>query len=513
MRLLVVAVIVLLLALVPTAFGQADETCNALDADMLDALASACAEIEAGQACNVAGDIVSLAEAETLATDDENSLLTLRIDNGDDSIQAVLFGATEITNAVGEIVEQPELETSNGVGYNINLRGGPDTTFPVVGAYEFSGSYIADGRNADGTWVRLQYNDGIAWAFIELINVDGDVQDLAILDSPYTEPMQAFSFASDSDCASGLLLQYDGDHTAALQVNDVDLTFDAGTLLLQSTPNETLEVQVIENNVEAIVADDRLTATTGESLLFSQDGLVAQSGEVDSAFSFASVEAAPVSLVSDEPLACIAGVAGDEITSFRMPESDAAESIVLTADAHYSVTGFANDEDGAAWWRVSDGQAVSWVPQAEVRTAGLCDNVVEIDPNAVVTTNTNTAPAGGGSDVLAALGDRSIWWANSGQEFSSGTCNFPPVAVCEHLVAITPTADGISWRGQEATPYTMYSAGDNFFSYSGRNKLNNANISMALTLNSTTSWTMTMTTVFDNDPECVRTFYYTASPR
>ena len=84
--------------------------------------------------------------------------------------------------------------------------------------------------------------------------------------------------------------------------------------------------------------------------------------------------------------------------------------------------------------------------------------------------------------------------------------------MCAHLAAIVPNADGsISWRGQEPQPYTMQSVGNGTYSYNGRNALGNGNLQMTLTFTSATEWTMTATTVYDNDPGCQHTFYYTAT--
>jgi hypothetical protein len=56
----------------------------------------------------------------------------------------------------------------------------------------------------------------------------------------------------------------------------------------------------------------------------------------------------------------------------------------------------------------------------------------------------------------------------------------------------------------------MFATGQNSFSFSGRNGLNSANVTFSLTLTSEATWTGTMQYVFDNDPGCTHTFYYTA---
>ena len=343
---------------------------------------------------------------------------------------------------------------------------------------------------------------------------------LAVLDNPYTAPMQALILENDdsSICggSSGLLVAYDGESATQLQINSVDVEFDAGTFLVRATTDDMLEIQVIDNtNVEVDTPDGHVAAKTGESIeipLGGDDGLspVAEAVLAPS-FSFASVVNVPLSFGENE--VCLAGVSDTGVTlaSFSSPSADANPAADLTAEGHYRVLGYTESEDGARWLQVQDAQSTSWIIEDEIETVGACANVLQIDPNATVSNEANFSSASG--DLGNLLNDRSIWQANSGNEVQTGTCNYPPLALCEHLVAVTPNADGtISWRGQEPQPYTMFPGeGGNFFSYSGRNKLNNADMSLALTFHSESSWTMTMTQVFDNDPECVRTFNYRAS--
>jgi hypothetical protein len=136
--------------------------------------------------------------------------------------------------------------------------------------------------------------------------------------------------------------------------------------------------------------------------------------------------------------------------------------------------------------------------------------------NAPVTTtnlSTNTgASAALFSTALVPTGE-TIWVADPGHDILSGECVTPPLPVCPHPTAISPNGATLSWRGQEPLPYTLRLAGDNAYTYNGRNNLNNANVTMALTFTSTTTWTMTMTQIFDADPSCVHTLYYNAVPR
>ena len=69
----------------------------------------------------------------------------------------------------------------------------------------------------------------------------------------------------------------------------------------------------------------------------------------------------------------------------------------------------------------------------------------------------------------------------------------------------------MSWRGQEPLPYTLTQTAPNTYAYNGRSVLGNGNVSFLLTFTSETTWQLTLTTVFDNDPQCNHTFYYNAT--
>jgi hypothetical protein len=112
-------------------------------------------------------------------------------------------------------------------------------------------------------------------------------------------------------------------------------------------------------------------------------------------------------------------------------------------------------------------------------------------------------------DLLAE--GRSIWQAHTGVDNLSGTCTAPPIAQCDHLAAVTTQLDGtVAWLGQEPLPYTLRPSGDNTFSFSGRNQLNNANLSLTVTFTSPTTWVGTMRLVYDSDAGCAHQFNYTA---
>jgi uncharacterized protein YraI len=69
---------------------------------------------------------------------------------------------------------------------NMNVRGGPGTNYSVVGAGQAGQSTKVIGRNADGTWLQVEYPsaDGKGWVFTELVQVNGNAQTVAVVEAP-----------------------------------------------------------------------------------------------------------------------------------------------------------------------------------------------------------------------------------------------------------------------------------------------------------------------------------------
>lgn len=174
--------------------------------------------------------------------------------------------------------------------------------------------------------------------------------------------------------------------------------------------------------------------------------------------------------------------------------------------------------------RSQDGNTQGWVfarlvnIQGDVNSAPLTASAeVYHNSGAATTSTTNTTTTTNNTtatNVSLVPAGRTIWTAYSGADNMTGTCSSAPLVTCTHPAAVTLNSNGsVTWRGQEPKDYTLRSLGNNSFSFSGRNFQNTANISLSLTFTSPTSWNLTMRQVFDAEPSCTHTFYYTASPR
>ena len=545
--LLLALVVVGAAAVLPDGATQAqgaDTVCPALIGDAATAARQACAGLGAGQVCYgsgevsaslagnatfaAPGDTADLAALESLSTTADSSsagwgvaLLDVRLDlptEAEQSAQLVLFGGAELVNAVEADAEPaPTITLQNTAGYPINLRGGAGTTFPVAGTLDDGATVLADGRSSGGDWYRILAPDGPAWVYQDLISVaEGDPETLQTraendLLLGYTAPLQAMTLdamETPTVCgagSSGLLITLAGEDQVHIQVNGVDLAFSTASLLFQPVSEAELSIAVLAGETSAARNGQAVTASAGERI---QVEYASESGPVVyQAYAFSALQDAPLDLLPAS-LSCTAGVlpADAEATLYTGPGGDYQELTPTDPEIHYDVTGQRADDEGNLWWRVDMvGFGQGWIAQDAVRTLGVCGEIAQVAAPPVA------SAAGSQSSGLIPAG-QSVWQTEPGLDNTSGTCTQPAVAMCAHLAAIVPNADGsFSWRGQEPQPYPMTPAGDGSFSYSGRNAIGNGNLQMSLTFTSATAWTMTATTVYDNDPGCQHTFYYTAT--
>ena len=55
----------------------------------------------------------------------------------------------------------------------MNLRGGPGTTYPIVGSADGGDSFPITGINAQGDWWQIALGDGVAWVYAPLASAEG----------------------------------------------------------------------------------------------------------------------------------------------------------------------------------------------------------------------------------------------------------------------------------------------------------------------------------------------------
>ncbi|MCS6835730.1 MAG: hypothetical protein NZ750_06915 [Anaerolineae bacterium] len=428
--------------------------CPFFAAQAIDELRARCAELSAGQGCTEDG-VFNLSETPLVNLIDSEmtaplALLSLNASLSEGRrIDLLLYGGVALRAIQSEAPSPVTMQATNAAGYAVNLRRGPGTNFAEVGVLPDKASLVADGRSADSQWVRVRGGFGTAWVAARLVRLDGQIGAL-----PVAEAGPSY----DEPFQQAILSLDEAQEACDWQASG----------LLVRNPHQ---------------AQARLLL----------NGLALEFGP--SAF-----------IVRADP------EAGLILSVLQGSVQAALEGQSASANARQSLRAPLGDDSLAQGTL----ERADWVAEV-VQSAPLAlfDLSAPQAAQAPTTAPRSTPRLGAPVFVHSFLAPQTvIYQADSGPDVLSGTCNTPPIEACSHPAAITPNADGtISWRGQEPVPYRMQPVGPNTFVYRGRNVLNNARLSLELTLTSESTWSMTMTTVYDNDPLCNHTYYYTAVRR
>ncbi|MCB0191014.1 MAG: SH3 domain-containing protein [Anaerolineae bacterium] len=82
-----------------------------------------------------------------------------------------------VPTAAPDPTDTPNPEARATILQNMNIRGGPGTGYPVVGAGTVGQSSKIVGRNSDNSWVQVEYpgsSNGTGWVYSDLVQIDGD---------------------------------------------------------------------------------------------------------------------------------------------------------------------------------------------------------------------------------------------------------------------------------------------------------------------------------------------------
>lgn len=231
-----------------------------------------------------AGDLVAVTDLASMRLSSQvadtgewgiaDMLVEVLTNAGSVGAQVILFGEASIENTVEPapaIVRVPITATINA-----NIRSGPSTNFAVLGSVAAGEQLVATGRLDDGSWLRLQYDDGTAWIFTELVASQEDITTLDVvaqdsrLDAPRYGPMQAAIMATGVDDApcepapeSGVLLQTpEGVTELRFSLNEVEIVFQS-TVYVQSQPDVEMIVNMLDGDAEITAFGETRFAPAG----------------------------------------------------------------------------------------------------------------------------------------------------------------------------------------------------------------------------------------------------------
>lgn len=485
-------------------------TCAAVVEELLHVMATACEGLQDGDICYGDGTRIPAqpplalrTQAFSNTTDGHRATwLMVPTTQRQEPLQLTLIGDAQLETIAPITTPSAYVEITNTTDLDINLRAGPALTFDLVGSLASGEAATATLRTTDATWLHVQTNAFNGWLFAEQLSLSMDLFDdlAAIENGPYFSPLQQLVLstqASNSTCgmgSTGLLLHDASDYPSYLQINGVNIAFKRATLLVQA--DDTLDLYVIEGEVTVSTPAGDQTIAAGMRVNLDDEGTINTTANM----AFSTLFNMPFALVGASP-GCIVGTtaASDNVISYRLPSDDASLVAPLSVSNHYRVIAQqADDRDG--WWQIDNDGQRAWVRQTDVQSIGECTAISSSMLDAGSTEDAATfVPVG-----------TSVWQAVASVDTMTGDCSALPIATCDHLVAIIEEGDSIAWRGQEPLPYSMAPADSNTFTYNGRNHLDNAELSLSITFESETTWSMTWTQVFDNEPDCTHTFSYQA---
>ncbi len=154
-----------------------------------------------------------------------------------------------------------------------NIRSGPSRQNNVVAAVNTGTELAADAQNADGTWVRVVYDEQPGWIARQLLDApEGSLEALPVITEETRSPMQSFYFTTgigSPECAQApdaLLIQSPEGYAIDLTANEASIRISS-TVLLRTFIGEDglpyMEILVIDG--EAVI--NNLVVPTGFSAI------------------------------------------------------------------------------------------------------------------------------------------------------------------------------------------------------------------------------------------------------
>lgn len=217
-----------------------------------------------------ASDIAPLLNLETLQTASLNptgDIWGLAVMNIQANLPDTLPGQSVVILLMGdaEIQNEVDAETAFTPGETIsittlapasNIRTAPTISAPVSASVPSGTAFETDGRSPDGEWLRIIFDGHPAWISRILVNQDGDLDALAIIESDQYTPMQAFRFRTGigqpvcSRAPDSIMIQGPENIDVTINANGADITI--GSTIVLKTPTEN-RMQLLSVSGSAII--------------------------------------------------------------------------------------------------------------------------------------------------------------------------------------------------------------------------------------------------------------------
>lgn len=259
-------------------------------------------------------------------------------------ITLVFFGDVEFDNMVTiESTQDVVVEATDMV----NVRQSPSLGGRVIAGLAPGETVIANGRLADGSWVRVSLPDGagIGWVAGWLLADSDTLDDLTVVEQSLARfgPMQAFYFRSgktDAACSeapnSGFLVQTpEGIAEVTLLINEVDIQLGS-TVYFQAQPGGAMTIRVIEGSARVSAFGTTYTAYAGYEITVPLSEGLSPAGPPTSpaAFDAGVVQALPLNLLERAVEVVIADPAAEipvpQVNTAPVPTAPASPEPVVT---------------------------------------------------------------------------------------------------------------------------------------------------------------------------------------
>ncbi len=219
------------------------------------------------------------------------------------NVTFLLFGDVDIKDAGASSANVGQSITAKS---RMNIRSTPSTSAAILGTLAGKETVTANGRNADGSWLRIAVPDSSAtgWVSAGLVTVSGDVQTLPVVDASVEatyKPMQAFYFSTGLEqpgCSQapedGILIQTpQGAGKIDLRANDVGIELGS-TAFLQAQVSGNMTMTVVEGHGTVTVGTVSVDVPAGTQVTIPMDANLHPAGPPSSAHPYDMTLARPL---------------------------------------------------------------------------------------------------------------------------------------------------------------------------------------------------------------------------
>lgn len=193
------------------------------------------------------------------------------------AVTFVLMGDVEVENAVTpEKAQLPPPPLTVTVRTNANIRSGAGTNFNVLGGAAAGATFAADVRDERAQWVRIAYNNRLAWISRSVLQDDPLIDTLPVNLDEFTTPMQAFYLRTGigkQTCNeapdSVLLIQGRKGMEIRLTLNGAEVVMGSTGLFRTLNDDTQLEVITLDGSITLTTSDgDKTTIGAGQRSVF-----------------------------------------------------------------------------------------------------------------------------------------------------------------------------------------------------------------------------------------------------